>query len=153
MSAEPPCSSGRNAFTTLVRSIFNRFDPLPVERSGVLFTLDVHGRKPGPHAEAFGATLHVHAGGIVFHVTCGAAPHTVIVTPRRGPGAPTTRDGPLVVDVYPDVASTVAAILDVCATDLTTIRLRPGEALRPAMGPFASMMATVSRLQEISEQP
>jgi len=61
-------------------------------------------------------------------------------------------DGPVIVDVGSSVARTVAAILDVCATDLTTMQERPGIALRPEFGPLASMAATVVRMREIAEQ-
>lgn len=107
--------------------------------------------KPNAHDEAFGASLHMHTDDAVFHVMCGADPSTVLVTPRRLSGPLIIPDGPVVVRIAQDPSRTMAAILDVCATDLTTMRQRPGEALRPEFGPLASMVATVDRLREVSE--
>ncbi len=122
-----------------------------ITHADLQFIMEARGRKPSAHAEAFSASLHVHAADVVFHVTCGADPSTVLVTPRRFSGISIIHGGPVVVRIAQDPARTMAAILDVCATDLTTMRQRPGEALRPESGPIASTMATVNMLWEAAE--
>lgn len=150
MSAEPQCVTG-NAFTLLMRALFRHREHV-VEHAGIRFTLSARGSAPCAHVESFSASLHVRADGVLFQVTCGAAQNTVLVTPRRTINMSLIPDGPVIVDVGSSVSHTMAAILDVCATDLTTMQERPGIALRPEFGPLDSMAATVVRMREIAEQ-